>query len=96
MLYHLLLLLLYILNHYNFLYMMQGILHITFLVMVFIITLSFMDVYNRYTWIYFVQSKSDVFFAFLKFKPLVERSLGQSILRLQTNGVVNLRLSFIF
>ena len=48
--------------------------------------ICFLDVYSRYTWIYFLSYKSDAFSAFLKFKSLVEKLLGHSILRLQTNG----------
>ncbi|TYK10642.1 Retrovirus-related Pol polyprotein from transposon TNT 1-94 [Cucumis melo var. makuwa] len=48
--------------------------------------ISFVDAYSRYTWIYFLNSKSDAFLAFQKFKTCVEKSLGQSIKSLQTDG----------
>ena len=35
--------------------------------------LSFVDAYNRYTWNYFLKSKSDAFLAFQKFKTLIEK-----------------------
>ena len=47
---------------------------------------SFVDAYNRYTWIYFLQSKSDAFLAFRKLKTFIEKQLGQSIISFQADG----------
>lgn len=33
---------------------------------------SFMDVYSRYTWIYFLQTKSEALSKFIQFKTLIE------------------------
>lgn len=48
--------------------------------------ISFVDVFSRYTWVYFLQTKSESFQAFLLFKTHVEKLFGTSILRLQTDG----------
>lgn len=45
--------------------------------------MSFVDVFSRYTWIYFLQSKYEAFSTFQKFKIHVEKLLGQSILCIQ-------------
>lgn len=47
--------------------------------------ISFMDVYSRYTWIYFLNSKSEAFTAFQKFKILVVKLLRIPTLHLQTD-----------
>lgn len=48
--------------------------------------ISFVDAFSTYTWIYFLRTKNEAFKAFLSFKQTVEKLLGQSILRLQTDG----------
>ncbi|KAG8500980.1 hypothetical protein CXB51_003070 [Gossypium anomalum] len=44
---------------------------------------SFLDMYSRYTWIYFLKSKSGVLQCFLHFHQLVRTQFGQSIKMLQ-------------
>ena len=48
--------------------------------------LIFVDDYNRFTWIYFVKHKSEVFNKFFQFKEVVEEVLGSKIKRLRTNN----------
>lgn len=48
--------------------------------------ISCVDVYSRFTWIYFLQNKSQAFQAFQKFKIIMEKLLGVPILRVQTDG----------
>lgn len=48
--------------------------------------ISFVDMFSCYTRIYFLQSKSDAFSVFLQFKTMVEKFLGRSILRFQSDG----------
>lgn len=47
--------------------------------------ITFMDVFSRYSWIYFLQSKSEAFPTFVHFKTTVENLLGTAILQLQTD-----------
>lgn len=47
---------------------------------------SFVDVYSRYTWIYFLNSKFEAFPSFLLFKKYVEKLLGKSIIRFQSDN----------
>lgn len=47
---------------------------------------SFVDMYNRYTWIYFLKNKSEVVQCFLNFHQMVEVQFGHSIKMLQTDG----------
>ena len=46
----------------------------------------FVDDYSRYTWIFPLKLKSDVFNIFVKFKQLVENMLSTSIKSFQTDG----------
>jgi len=51
---------------------------------------SFIDDYSRYTWIYLLKRKSDVFQVFHNFQNLVERKFGRKILSKQI-GEENMR-----
>lgn len=44
------------------------------------------DNYSKYTWLYFVKQKSDVFSRFVEFKEMVKGELGSRIKRLQTDN----------
>ena len=46
---------------------------------------SFIDAYSRFTWIYLLKHKSDVFDVFLKFQTHVERLLQHKILHVQSD-----------
>jgi histone deacetylase 1/2 len=46
---------------------------------------SFIDDYSRYTWIYLLRRKSDVFHVFHEFQKLVERQFDRKILCMQTD-----------
>lgn len=46
---------------------------------------SFIDDYSRYTWIYLLRNRSDVFQVFLNFQNLVERKFDRKILTMQTD-----------
>jgi len=48
--------------------------------------LIFVDDYSRFTWVYFVKHKSEVFNKFLEFKEVVEGVLGSKIKRLRTDN----------
>ncbi|KAG7551025.1 Zinc finger CCHC-type [Arabidopsis thaliana x Arabidopsis arenosa] len=48
--------------------------------------LLFVDDFSRYTWVYFVKEKSEVFSKFLEFKVTVEGELGQKIKTLRTDN----------
>lgn len=48
--------------------------------------ISFVDVFARHIWIYFLGKKSDALSAFLLFKKQVELQLGCKIQQLQTDG----------
>ncbi|MDV3146748.1 MAG: transposase family protein, partial [Sweet potato little leaf phytoplasma] len=48
--------------------------------------ISFVDVFSRYTWIYFLKSKSDAFAAFVKFKTHIEKLLNLPILQFQSDN----------
>lgn len=48
--------------------------------------MSFVDVFSRYTWIYFLNSKSEAYNTFISFKTMVEELLGTSIRMLQIDG----------
>ena len=47
---------------------------------------SFIDAYSRFTWIYLLKHKSDVFDVFLKFQAHVERLLQHKIIHVQSDG----------
>ena len=46
---------------------------------------SFIDDYSKFTWIYLLKRKSDVFSAFTNFQKLVERKLDSKILTIQSD-----------
>jgi hypothetical protein len=46
---------------------------------------SFIDGYSKYTWIYLLKKKSDVFLVFQDFQLLVERKFDKKILSMQTD-----------
>jgi hypothetical protein len=46
---------------------------------------SFIDDYSKFTWIYLMRHKSDVFCYFKEFQALVERLLGRKIIAIQTD-----------
>lgn len=46
---------------------------------------SFIDDYSKFTWIYLLKNKSEVFQVFTNFQHLVERQLGRKILTMQTD-----------
>jgi histone deacetylase 1/2 len=47
---------------------------------------SFIDDYSKFTWIYLLKHKSDVFDAFVNFQKLVERQFDTKILAVQSDG----------
>ena len=58
---------------------------------------SFVDAYSRFTWLYLLKRKSDVFDVFLKFQAHVERLLSHKILRVQTDwGGEYIKLNVFF
>jgi histone deacetylase 1/2 len=46
---------------------------------------SFIDDFSKFTWIYFLRHKSEVFSVFQKFQQLVERQFDRKILAMQTD-----------
>jgi len=46
---------------------------------------SFIDDYNKFTWIYLLHHKSKVFQCFCDFQQLVERQFDRKILAIQTD-----------
>jgi hypothetical protein len=48
---------------------------------------SFIDDYSKFTWIYFLHHKSEVFPRFREFQSLVERLFDQKIITMQTDWV---------
>lgn len=46
---------------------------------------SFIDDYSKYTWIYLLKKKSDVFSVFQDFQRLVERKFDRKILSMQSD-----------
>jgi histone deacetylase 1/2 len=58
---------------------------------------SFDDEYSRFTWLYLLKHKSDVFVVFLQFQQHVERLLDKKILHVQSDwGDEYLRLHKFF
>jgi histone deacetylase 1/2 len=45
---------------------------------------SFIDDFSKYTWIYLIKHKSDVFQVFKNFQNLVERKFDKNIISMQT------------
>lgn len=48
--------------------------------------LLFIDDFNRKMWVYFLKKKLDAFLVFRKFKPLVEKESGKSIISLRSDS----------
>ena len=48
--------------------------------------ISFIDDFNRRTWVYFFRSKAEVFSHFKEFKTMVELQAGKKIKCLRTNN----------
>ena len=48
--------------------------------------LTFIDDKTRYTWIYVLKHKSQVFEKFLEWKALIEKSTGEMLKTLQTDN----------
>jgi histone deacetylase 1/2 len=46
---------------------------------------SFIDDFSKYTWVYLIKQKSDVFQVFKNFQNLVERKFGRKIISMQTD-----------
>ena len=46
---------------------------------------SFVDAYNRFTWLYLIKRKSDVFDVFIQFQAHVERLLNHKIVHVQSD-----------
>jgi histone deacetylase 1/2 len=57
---------------------------------------SFIDAYSRFTWLYLLKSKADVFNVFLQFQLHVERLLQHKIIHVQSDwGGVNIATSIL-
>jgi len=46
---------------------------------------SFIDDFSKFTWIFLLKNRSDVFEVFLNFQKLVERQLNRKIIAMQTD-----------
>jgi len=46
---------------------------------------SFIDDYSKFTWIYFLKFKSEVYQKFIEFQTLVERLFNRKIITVQTD-----------
>jgi histone deacetylase 1/2 len=46
---------------------------------------SFVDAYNRFTWLYLLKHKFDVYDVFLQFQKHVERLVNRKIIHVQTD-----------
>jgi histone deacetylase 1/2 len=57
---------------------------------------SFIDAYSRFTWLYLLKRKSDVFNVFLQFQAHVERLLGHKIIHVQSDWGVSITTSMPF
>jgi hypothetical protein len=49
--------------------------------------LVFVDDFSKYTWVYLIHHKSEVFHVFHAFQTLVERTFNRKILGMQTDWV---------
>jgi hypothetical protein len=58
--------------------------------------ISFIDAYSRFTWLYLIKHKSDVFDVFLQFQAHVEGLLQHKILHVQSDWGVNITTSIRF
>ena len=54
---------------------------------------SFVDAYSRFTWLYLLKRKSDVFGIFIQFQLHVERLLKHKIIHVQTDWGANIATS---
>jgi histone deacetylase 1/2 len=54
---------------------------------------SFIDAYSRFTWLYLIKRKSDVFDVFIQFQAHVERLLKHKIVHVQSDWGVNITTS---
>jgi len=52
---------------------------------------SFIDDHSKYTWIYLLKKKSDVFQVFHDFQNFVERKFNKKIISMQTDWGVSMR-----
>jgi histone deacetylase 1/2 len=52
---------------------------------------SFIDDFSKFTWIYLLKKRSDVYQAFLNYQQFVERKFDRKIVTMQTDWVVNMR-----
>jgi histone deacetylase 1/2 len=52
---------------------------------------SFIDDFNKFTWIFLLKNGSEVFRVFLNFQQLVERLLSRKIHTMQTDWMVNIK-----
>ena len=59
---------------------------------------SFVDAYSRFTWLYLLKRKSDVFDIFIQFQLHVERLLKHKIIHVQSNwrGGANIATSTLY
>jgi hypothetical protein len=57
---------------------------------------GFIDAYSRFTWLYLINRKSDVFNVFIQFQLHVERLLKHKILRFQSDWGANIETSALF
>ena len=57
---------------------------------------SFIDAYSRFTWLYLLKRKSDVFDVFLQFQAHVERLLKHKIIHVQSDWGVSITTSMRF
>jgi histone deacetylase 1/2 len=57
---------------------------------------SFVDAYSRFTWLYLIKHKSDVFDIFVQFKKHVERLLKHKIVHVQSDWGVSIATSTLF
>ena len=57
---------------------------------------SFIDAYSRFTWLYLIKRKSDVFNIFIQFQAHVERLLKHKIMHVQSDWGVNITTSTRF
>jgi hypothetical protein len=56
---------------------------------------SLIDDYSKFTWIYLLKFKSDVFEKFHEFQTLVERLFDQKIITMQTDWVESIKNSIL-
>jgi hypothetical protein len=56
----------------------------------------FIDDFSKYTWIYLIKKKSDVFDVFHNFQALVERQFGRKLSLFNLNGVASMKNSIPF